>query len=112
VPYICRYFQDYARHFNLYPYITFNTEVLTTERDEERKKWLVTMKSRGDGKITTREFDKIVLAQGFEHAPKKPKFEGQEQFEGPIIHSQEYKSSVSHHSRVFAIGFFADETLA
>jgi dimethylaniline monooxygenase (N-oxide forming) len=87
-----RYFQAYAKHFDLYPCITFNVEVLETKRDDIRDKWLVVVKSKKDGKISTHEFDKVVLAHGFVHAPKMPVFEGQKRFEGPVLHSQDYGS--------------------
>lgn len=40
---------------------------------------------------TTLEFDKVVFCHGYQTKAKMPTFEGQELFEGTIMHSQQYR---------------------
>jgi cation diffusion facilitator CzcD-associated flavoprotein CzcO len=82
--------RSYADQFGLRKYIEFNTKVVDIVRDNETKKWVVTVES--NGKRATRAFDKVIISHGMEHSPNVASFEGSERFKGTIMHSQGYKS--------------------
>ena len=81
-----KYFQQYAKTFDLYDRYEFDTEVLSIQRQE--KGWLVT--SRCNGEARGRVFDGVFICNGTLHKPNRPKLPGQ--FSGEIMHSAEYKS--------------------
>jgi hypothetical protein len=87
---VLAYFQNYAQHFDLYPYIRFNTRIEKAELQDDQR-WILTL---NDG--TTHEFDYLFVANGHHHKPRHP--EGvAEAFAGAYYHSHDYK-----HSRPFA----------
>ncbi|GJE89351.1 NAD(P)/FAD-dependent oxidoreductase [Phanerochaete sordida] len=67
-----------------------STEAVSAVRNEETKKWDVTVR-RGDGSERTLHVDNIILAQGFTF--KKVDFPGQEEFQGKLMHSTQYRST-------------------
>lgn len=94
------YHVRYAEHFDLYPHIEFNTEVLWVDlsdpgADVDDIVYEVTYRTGADGVIKTDEFDKIVVATGLQDAPKVPKVDGIEGFKGEVWNSQSYKGSVA-----------------
>jgi len=82
-----RYFQDYAKHFDLYPHFEFETEVVRAERSGEQ--WKIT--TRRNGEEQTRVFDGLMLCNGTLHEPNRPELPGN--FTGRVIHSSEYKTA-------------------
>ncbi len=93
------YFQDYAKHFELYPHFEFETEVVRAEREDER--WKIT--TRHGDKEQTRTFDGLMLCNGTLHEPNKPALPGN--FTGTVIHSSEYKQArMFDGQRVLIIG--------
>ncbi|RZO86844.1 MAG: NAD(P)/FAD-dependent oxidoreductase [Oceanococcus sp.] len=94
-----RYFQDYARHFELYPHFEFATEVVRAERHGEQ--WDLT--TRCDGQEQTRRFDGLMLCNGTLHEPNQPPLPGA--FSGQVMHSSAYKSAqMLDGKRVLIIG--------
>lgn len=94
-----RYFQDYARHFELYPHFEFGTEVIRAERSGEQ--WAIT--TRCDGHEQTRHFDGLMLCNGTLHEPNQPALPGD--FAGEVMHSSVYKSaSIFDDKRVLIMG--------
>ncbi len=94
-----RYFQDYARHFELYPHFEFSTEVIRAERDGDQ--WNIT--TRCDGQEQTRRFDGLMLCNGTLHEPNQPPLPGS--FDGQVMHSSAYKSAkIFDDKRVLIIG--------
>ncbi|KAI3420107.1 hypothetical protein GPALN_003433 [Globodera pallida] len=96
------YLELYAEHHDLYPYIRFHNTVLGVRRADDYAKngrWLVKWR---DERETEREeeFDAVVLAQGHHARPKIVKFEGQDKFEGRLIHSHDYKDSKQYEDQV------------
>lgn len=66
---IIKYLETYADKFDVNKYIKFSTKVAKVERDESRRKWLVTsvQADAEDGSnppIETKEFDRIIIATG------------------------------------------------
>mgnify|MGYP001799876359 CR=1 FL=1 len=83
-----RYFQAYARHFDLYPYIQFNTLVKHCQLDED-KNWIVTIER--DGVVSDHTFTHLVVCNGHHWLPRYPDYPGE--FTGKFLHSHEYKKS-------------------
>ncbi|RDW74791.1 dimethylaniline monooxygenase [N-oxide-forming] 5 [Coleophoma cylindrospora] len=88
-PQMGSYFQSYAKHFDLYKNVEFGKTVTKFERVAETSKWQVTFADETD---TPRSFDKVVWATGGFLRPKSVVFEGQDQFAGRIIHSQDVRN--------------------
>lgn len=86
------YMELYSRHFDLYRSIVFKASVNNVIRNETDKKWQVQMTVNGEPE--SRQFDKVVFAHGYQTKKKMPQFEGQEKFEGQILHAQEFRRSV------------------
>lgn len=82
------YFQSFAKHFNLYENIEFGKTVISVEKSSGPTKWLL----RLAGEKEPRPVDKIVWATGGFLHPRPVKFEGQEQFTGRILHSQDVRN--------------------
>lgn len=77
------YLRDYARHFGLYPLITFNTKVEKAERGADGL-WTVGL-STGE----TRTYDVLFVANGHHWDPRVPDYPGE--FDGPAFHSHAYR---------------------
>ena len=97
---LARYFQDYAKHFNLYPHIQFNTLVQHCGLNSDGK-WMVEIEQGGIHK--KEEFDALAVCNGHHWLPRMPEYSGS--FSGEFMHSHEVKR-FSHFSgkRVLVIG--------
>lgn len=94
------YFQDFARHFDLYRHYRFNTRVLKVDRLEDGR-WSVTTECEGEQ--NTQTFDGVLIANGTLHHPNKPEIPGD--FSGRIMHSCEYRDpAVFDGQRVLIVG--------
>ena len=83
-----RYFQAYARKFNLYPHIQFNTLVKKCELTDD-KQWKVTVEQAGVEK--TDYFSHLVVCNGHHWQPRYPNYPGE--FTGEFMHSHLYKKA-------------------
>lgn len=91
------YFQGYAEHFGVLPYIQFNTEVAQCVQ-QPNKTWQVTLT---DGRMET--FDHLLVANGHHWNPQYPHYEGT--FEGELTHSHHYRTNLPYQGkRVLVIG--------
>ncbi|KAH8892961.1 flavin-containing monooxygenase 9 [Thozetella sp. PMI_491] len=84
------YMEDYATHFDLWKHIVFNASVKTATRNEDDTKWV--LKIEVDGDLQSHVFDKVVFCHGYQSKKVMPHLADREKFEGPVIHSQEYRS--------------------
>lgn len=99
--------EDYARHFNTLKNWVFNAAVKRTFRNSEDTRWCLEIKTPDETR--TVEFDKVVFCHGYQNKANVPKFDGQDEFEGTIIHSQQYRRSVAifsvHQNRIHFINW-------
>jgi thioredoxin reductase len=97
---LAAYFQAYARHFNLYPYIQFETLVKKCELTEGGKWSVITAKNGVENKQV---FDALVVCNGHHWLPRMPQYEGH--FDGEFTHSHYVKRfSVFKNKKVLVIG--------
>ena len=82
---VLAYFQSYARHFNVEPYIKFNISVEKITKNENGN-WEV---KTSDGR--TDEFNYLLVSSGHHSVPRHPDLPGK--FEGEYIHSHEFKNN-------------------
>lgn len=82
------YFQSYAKKFDLYRSIEFNTLVQHCNRIDASK-WEVTIKQNGVKRIE--EFTDLVVCNGHHWKPKQPTYPGI--FSGEMIHSHQFKKA-------------------
>lgn len=93
---LVKYYEDYARHFQIKPH--FKEEVVNVQRSGTH--WEVKTKS---GKVFVAE--NVITATGVNRIPFSPKWEGQESYQGKLIHSRAYKNPDDYHGqRVLIIG--------
>jgi Flavin-binding monooxygenase-like len=84
-----RYFQDFAKHYDLYAKYYFNTEVLSTEPlGEDGAGWRVTWRD-AQGNEQSEVFAGVMIANGTLSEPNIPTFKGQ--FDGELIHAANYR---------------------
>ena len=102
---LAAYFQDYARHFNLYPHIRFNTLVSSCQLNEDGR-WMVKTTNRAGGNGPVEEvhvFDALAVCNGHHWLPRMPQYPGH--FDGEFIHSHAVKRfSHFRDKRVLVIG--------
>ena len=80
---VWEYFKAYARHFDLYPHIQFNTAIEHLEKTADG--WQATL-STGE----KRQYRAVIIANGHNWDPKYPEFPGE--FTGEVLHSAQYKT--------------------
>ena len=99
------YFTSYARHFGLLDRIATNHDVVRAVPADGGDTWLVTVRDRVSAAETTRRYAGVVIANGHNWSPKVPRYPGQGDFAGEIIHSADYKSAdVLRGRRVLVVG--------
>ena len=94
------YFQSYAKHFDLYQFIQFNTLVKKCER-LSKNKWEVTTVSNNTKSVEI--FTDLVVCNGHHWEPQFPNYKGE--FKGNFIHSHNYKKAEPFkNKRILVIG--------
>lgn len=95
---LLRYFQAYVKHFDLSPYIQFNTKVVQAEKIADER-WLITL---GNGQQEL--FDYLLVANGHHNVPRHPEhLPGN--FSGRYLHAHQYKNAAPFQGeRVLVIG--------
>ena len=109
---VLAYFQAYARQFDLYPLITFNTSVEHVapvgDPAQATPLWDVTIRraqgsEHGEAMSETRRYRGVILANGHNWCPKYPDYPGT--FTGQTLHSSDYKTpDALEGKRVLVIG--------
>ena len=102
---LCRYFADFADHFDLRRHFRFGVRVERVEPvrpEDPATPWRVTLRNK-EGALESAEYKGVVIANGTLAEPNLPKFEGQ--FEGELLHTSQYKSAEQFKGkRVLLIG--------
>ena len=94
---VLKYFESYADHFGLRPYIRFNTTITEISKISGDN-WMV--KSE-DGKEET--FDYVLIASGHHSVPRHPSLPGD--FSGTYLHSHAFKNNIPFKDkRVLVVG--------
>jgi thioredoxin reductase len=97
---LATYFQNYARHFGLYPHIQFQTLVKNCTLLEDKRWQVTTVKNDVE---TTQIFDALTVCNGHHWLPRAPQYSGH--FDGDFIHSHSVKRfSMFKDKRVLVIG--------
>lgn len=106
------YFQDYAEHFKLKPYIQFKSEVTRVEQTEDYAttgRWRVTVIQNGTESVHT--FDAVMPCTGYFSMSNRPTYPGQEEYEGLIMHSNEYRGNkVFQNKTVVVVGKYKNRS--
>ena len=102
---LCRYFADFADHFDLRRHFRFGVRVERVEPvrpEDPATPWRVTIRNK-EGALESAEYKGVVIANGTLAEPNLPKFEGQ--FAGELLHTSQYKSAEQFKGkRVLLIG--------
>ena len=102
---LCRYFADFADHFDLRRHFRFGVRVERVEPvrpEDPATPWRVTLRNK-EGALESAEYKGVVIANGTLAEPNLPKFEGQ--FAGELLHTSQYKSAEQFKGkRVLLIG--------
>ena len=102
---LCRYFADFADHFDLRRHFRFGVRVERVEPvrpEDPATPWRVTLRNK-EGALESAEYKGVVIANGTLAEPNLPKFEGP--FEGELLHTSQYKSAEQFKGkRVLLIG--------
>ncbi|XP_078609486.1 uncharacterized protein LOC144880836 isoform X2 [Branchiostoma floridae x Branchiostoma japonicum] len=92
---VLKYLEDYTDHFQLRKHIQFLTKVDTVKpvTGAGQTLWEVTVSSVEEPeKITTQQFDAVMVCNGHYSVPYVPAIPGAELFQGRSIHSHEYRN--------------------
>jgi len=91
------YLRLYADHFRLEQHIRFETEVVSVEQQQDGGgRWSVTTrKINSTGDTETETFDAVMVCVGIHSMANMSSFEGQEEYKGELIHSVDYRLSLS-----------------
>ncbi|MEU0302630.1 NAD(P)-binding domain-containing protein [Streptomyces sp. NPDC006175] len=105
---VLAYLEEYAASFGLHRHITPGTEV-TSVRPLDDGGWEVAHRRRGetDAEVETRRYTEVVVANGHHWDPllPDPAVPGAEEFEGPAVHSHDYRSPEPYAGlRVLVVG--------
>lgn len=97
---LLKYFNDYADHFALHPYIHYNS-LVEKALIQPDKKWLIRYQN-AEGTFETL-FDYLLIANGHHWDPLIPEYPGA--FNGQILHAHAYKrASPFIDKRVLVVG--------
>jgi len=79
---LIEYMENYTRHFHIFP--QFEEELKLAKRDS------------GGWKVVTSKDEylvkNLIICTGYNHTPKIPHWEGEDQFQGEILHSKVYRN--------------------
>jgi hypothetical protein len=94
------YFQSYAKYFNLYPHIQFNTLVKSCVRLDNGHWEVTTIKDKNEH---VQIFTDLIVCNGHHWEPKYPNYLGK--FTGDFLHSHQYKKAAPFaNKKVLVIG--------
>lgn len=99
------YLEAYANENKLNDVVSLNTTLEKAERKAEGcEGWILSTKD-SSGAIKSEEVDYLVVSTGLFSTPNVPAFEGEEIFEGEILHSSKYtERSMANAKNVIVVG--------
>lgn len=110
-PDILKYLEKVCNVFDLYKYMTFNTEATRAEWQNETGKWKVTLRQKtasGEEREFQEECDLLLYATGILNDYKWPAIKGINSFKGRIVHTarwpDDYTDEEWKNDRVAVIG--------
>ena len=83
------WFETYSRALDLA--VWTNTEFLGGEYDERTASWTVRVR-HDDGTVRVLQPRHVVIAVGLSSTPRTPEFPGLARYEGPVLHSSQFRS--------------------
>ncbi|MBX9606826.1 MAG: NAD(P)/FAD-dependent oxidoreductase [Gammaproteobacteria bacterium] len=104
-PMIRDYLEQYAKHFDIWPLIRFGATVTQVSRQADATGWRVDYSHEGQSQISAFYF--VVVCTGlYSNKPHLPRFDGQERFQGEVLHASDlHDRSRLTGKRVCVIGF-------
>ncbi|XP_013400166.1 dimethylaniline monooxygenase [N-oxide-forming] 5 [Lingula anatina] len=106
--YVMKYFRLFVDKFDLTKYIKFQHEIVLIKQapcSEETGQWEVKVKDIGQDQEHTYVFDAVLVCTGHHARKYEPTFPGQEEFQGKIIHSHDYRDHKGYEDkRVVVVG--------
>ncbi|KAF2123552.1 FAD/NAD(P)-binding domain-containing protein [Dothidotthia symphoricarpi CBS 119687] len=110
-PDIEAYLRKVCEVFDLLKYMTFNTEVIRAEWQDNTGKWKVSLRQKtpsGETREFEDECDLLLYATGFLNSYKWPKIKGVDKFKGRVVHTaawpEDYQKEQWANDRVAIIG--------
>uniref|UniRef100_T1JD35 Flavin-containing monooxygenase n=1 Tax=Strigamia maritima TaxID=126957 RepID=T1JD35_STRMM len=104
----CRYLENYAINFRLFPHIRLNTEVIRVQKTEDYPttgQWKITLKEKTN-EMKEVVFDGVMICSGHYSHPNMPKFPGLDIFRGEKLHAHQYRQENEYRGkRVLVVGF-------
>ncbi|KAL8597538.1 hypothetical protein ACOMHN_033409 [Nucella lapillus] len=91
---VYKYFRSYAKHFQLEQYIRYNEEVKRVSPADDLSAtgaWTVELENHQNGASSTEVFDAVLVCTGINADKHMPDLPGLADFQGQVIHSNEYK---------------------
>ncbi|XP_070532004.1 flavin-containing monooxygenase 5-like [Ptychodera flava] len=106
--YVMQYFRLYAEKFGLMKHINFKTHIDSVRQAADYDtsgKWDVSYTDKEKGTSNTETFDGVLVCTGHHVDPNVPTFPGQDDFQGRIIHTHDYKHPRDYEDkRILVIG--------
>jgi len=102
-----QYLESYADNFDIRQCIKFNHEIVNvTHSSDGSDRLTVTYNSTDKSEeLITNDFDKVIVCNGVFHTPNIPDIEGQKEFAGRILHSNQVNESTYREGeKVIVIG--------
>ncbi|KAI6222249.1 Dimethylaniline monooxygenase [N-oxide-forming] 5 [Aphelenchoides besseyi] len=90
---LLKYLQDYADSHDVTKHVRLNHRVNSVNRAsdyEQTGRWIVNY-TDSNGEIKDETFDAVLSAVGHHATPRMPRWKGQDDFQGQILHSKQYR---------------------
>lgn len=100
------YLEHYADHFGLREHVWFGTEVVRVAAvDEDPDRYDVTVRAQRASAARTLRYAAVVIATGSTWPPKLPRYPGQDEFRGELMHAASYTDPLALRGRrVLVVG--------
>jgi trimethylamine monooxygenase len=88
------YIEGRVNKANVRPWIRFRTPVRNVHYDESTQLFDVTVHDLVNNRVSTEQFDFVVVANGHFSTPNVPSFPGFEDFPGRVLHAHDFRDAV------------------